>query len=107
MPTTNAHATRVALVTGASMGLGRALAHHLVAEGRHVVIDARDAGRLRRSVTGLPSSAVTAIAGDVDDGWHRAALAAAVEERGRLDLLVNNASLLGPSPMPATSPCAT
>lgn len=97
----NAVPTPVALVTGASAGLGRALTHHLASEGWHVVIDARDGRRLRRSVAGLPAASLTVIPGDVSDGWHRAALAAAVEERGRLDLLVNNASALGPSPMPA------
>lgn len=101
MTSTNAHPTPVALVTGASMGLGRALARHLAAGGWHVVADARDGRRLRASLAGLPPAAVTAVPGDVADGWHRAALATAVEERGRLDLLVNNASELGPSPMPA------
>lgn len=100
MPTTTARPSRVALVTGASAGLGRALAHRLVADGWHVVIDARDARRLARSVARLPASSVTAIPGDVSDDWHRAALASAVEELGRLDLLVNNASMLGPSPLP-------
>lgn len=100
MPTTTAHPSRVALVTGASAGLGRALAHRLAADGWHVVVDARDAHRLARSVAPLPAATVTAIPGDVSDDWHRAALASAVEGLGRLDLLVNNASVLGPSPLP-------
>ena len=100
MTTTNGSQPPVALVTGASMGLGRALTRHLAAEGWHVVADARDGRRLRRSLAALTPGAVTLIPGDVSDGWHRAALAAAVEERGRLDLLVNNASTLGPSPLP-------
>src|SRR6478672_11499818 len=100
MPMTTAPPSRVALVTGASMGLGRALADRLVADGWHVVLDARDARRLARSVASLPASRVTAIPGDVSDDWHRAALASAVEGLGRLDLLVNNASVLGPSPLP-------
>ena len=100
MPTTTARTSRVALVTGASMGLGRALAHRLAADGWRVVVDARDARRLARSVAPLPAHRVTAVPGDVSDDWHRAALAGAVEGLGRLDLLVNNASVLGPSPLP-------
>ena len=90
----------MALVTGGSKGLGRALAQRLVEDGWHVVVDARDAAGLERAVAGLPASRVTAIAGDVSDGWHRAALAEAAIRLGRLDLLVNNASALGPSPQP-------
>ena len=97
----------VALVTGASRGLGHALTSALVLRGWHVVVDARDGDRLARAVAALPDpSAVTAIAGDVTDDAHRAALTAAVSSRGGLDLLVNNASVLGPSPLPplATHP---
>jgi NAD(P)-dependent dehydrogenase (short-subunit alcohol dehydrogenase family) len=100
MQTPNPTPVPVALVTGASRGLGRALAARLVASGWHVVVDARDAAGLARSMESLPASRVTAIAGDVSDDWHRAALADAVEALGRLDLLVNNASTLGPSPQP-------
>ncbi len=89
----------VALVTGASRGLGLALTRALVERGWHVVVDARNGERLAAAVATLPDpSAVTAIAGDVVDDDHRAALAAAVA--GGLDLLVNNASVLGPSPLP-------
>ena len=92
----------VALVTGASRGLGLALTRALVLRGWHVVVDARDGQRLAAAVAGLPDpSAVTAIAGDVVDDDHRAALAA--EVAGGLDLLVNNASVLGPSPLPPLS----
>lgn len=88
----------VALVTGASQGLGLALTQALVRRGWHVVVDARDAVRLHDAVRGLDR--VTAVVGDVSDPAHRATLSAAVEHGGRLDLLVNNASTLGASPLP-------
>ena len=92
---------RVAVITGASLGLGRALSEELSWRGWRLVVDARDEARLRAAVEALPlPRRVTAIAGDVADAAHRRALAAAVEEHGRLDLLVNNASVLGPSPRP-------
>src|SRR3954447_14951458 len=91
--------TQTALVTGASKGLGRALATALNDRGWRLVVDGRDAARLTSAVAGLPRpDLVTAVAGDVADPAHRAALAAATGDR--LDLLVNNASELGPSPMP-------
>ena len=93
---------RVALITGGSMGLGRALTEELNWRGWRVVVDARDEPRLRAAVAALPAPGrVTAVAGDVADAHHRHALARAVEGAGRLDLLVNNASVLGPSPRPA------
>ena len=88
----------VALVTGASRGLGRALAHALADCGWRLVVDARNPGDLGAA---LPDAVV--VAGDVTDPRHRDALAAAVGAFGRLDLLVNNASDLGPSPLPPLS----
>jgi NAD(P)-dependent dehydrogenase (short-subunit alcohol dehydrogenase family) len=89
----------VALVTGASRGLGRALATSLVRRGWHVVLDARDPARLAEAVRGMPTAgAVSAVPGDVADPGHRRELADAVAGAGGLDLLVNNASVLGPSP---------
>jgi NAD(P)-dependent dehydrogenase (short-subunit alcohol dehydrogenase family) len=88
----------VAIITGASRGLGRALAAGLDGAGWDVVVDARDAGAL--AAAGLGPRAV-ALAGDVTDGGHRAALLAAADELGGADLLVNNAGILGPSPQPA------
>lgn len=93
--------TPVALVTGASRGLGRALTAALTERGWRVVADARDAARLHEAVAALPvPSAVTAVPGDVADPDHRRRLANAVAHAGGLDLLVSNASVLGPSPQP-------
>src|SRR4051794_16250862 len=88
--------TRTALITGASRGLGRALATALSDRGWRLVVDGRDAARLHAAAS---SGLVIAVPGDVADPGHRAALAEAVGPR--LDLLVNNASELGPSPLPA------
>ncbi|HYX96870.1 MAG TPA: SDR family oxidoreductase [Geodermatophilus sp.] len=88
-----------ALVTGASRGLGAALAEALSRRGWRLVVDGRVPGRLAATVAALPRpDLVTAVPGDVADPAHRAALAAAVGDR--LDLLVNNASELGPTPLP-------
>lgn len=90
----------VALVSGASRGLGLALVRALAGRGWRMVVDARDPAKLAAAVETLPEpSAVTAIAGDVSDPDHRRSLAAAVERAGHLNLLVNNASTLGPSPL--------
>lgn len=87
----------VALITGGSAGLGRALARALAQEGWRVIVDGRDADRLAAAVD---HPDVLQIPGDVTNEWHRGALTAAVEREGRLDLLVNNASTLGPTPLP-------
>jgi NAD(P)-dependent dehydrogenase (short-subunit alcohol dehydrogenase family) len=89
---------RTALITGASQGLGLALATDLAADGWHVVGDARTATDLHRAVGSLGPGEVTAIPGDVVDDGHRRALVAAAGSR--LDLLVLNASSLGPTPLP-------
>jgi NAD(P)-dependent dehydrogenase (short-subunit alcohol dehydrogenase family) len=89
-----------AIITGASRGLGLALARALAARQWRLVIDARGADPLeaaRRELAGLTD--VTALVGDVGDERHRGALVAAAGER--IDALVNNASILGPSPQPA------
>jgi NAD(P)-dependent dehydrogenase (short-subunit alcohol dehydrogenase family) len=95
--------TPTALVTGASRGLGRALAAGLAREGYALIIDARDAAALGAAQAAIRSAGgtVTAVPGDVTDPAHRAALLRAAEKAGRCDLLVNNAGTLGASPLPA------
>ena len=99
-----------AIVTGASRGLGRALAAALADRGWRLVLDARDGAALERAAAELRGSAelsgderaargrIVALAGDVADPWHRHALIDAAGDA--IDLVVNNASDLGPSPLP-------
>jgi len=91
------------MITGASRGLGRALAAGLAREGFALIIDARDAAALDAAAEAIRAAGgtVTAIAGDVTDPAHRTALRQAADAAGRLDLLVNNAGTLGASPLPA------
>jgi NAD(P)-dependent dehydrogenase (short-subunit alcohol dehydrogenase family) len=86
----------VGIVTGASRGLGLALARALDERGWRLVVDARGGEALAEATAGL--SGVTAMAGDVADPEHRRALVEAAG--GHIDLIANNASLLGPSPQP-------
>ncbi len=91
-----------ALITGASRGLGRALARALAERGWTLLLDARGASDLDAAARELAAlSTVTAIPGDVGHEAHRRALIAAAERLGGLDALVHNASVLGPSPQPA------
>jgi NAD(P)-dependent dehydrogenase (short-subunit alcohol dehydrogenase family) len=93
--------TKTAFITGASQGLGLALAQGLAQDGWQLLVNARGAERLERARIGLAQwTNVVAIAGDVGDGAHRQALAVAAAELGGLDLVVNNAGILGPSPQP-------
>ena len=94
---------RVALITGASKGLGRTLRQFLAAQGYHLIVTARDAQALEAATREFSDNGLTinAIPGDVNDPAHRQRLAEAAQAQGRLDLLVNNASTLGPLPMPA------
>jgi NAD(P)-dependent dehydrogenase (short-subunit alcohol dehydrogenase family) len=97
----NAARTPVAVVTGASRGLGRALASGLASSGYTVIVDARNAVALDAAVAALPAGApVRAVLGDVTDAAHRDALHRAAAETGGIDLLVNNAGTLGASPLP-------
>jgi NAD(P)-dependent dehydrogenase (short-subunit alcohol dehydrogenase family) len=103
--TTRTSHSRAAIVTGASRGLGRALATGLAAAGYPLVIDARNGAELetaRAAVQAAGTEArVIAIAGDVRDSGHRAALVQAADRLGGAYLLVNNAGTLGASPLPA------
>ena len=92
------------MITGASQGLGAALARELDRRGWALLLDARDAVRLAESVAGLAHA--HAIAGDVTDAGHRTVLAARAAELGGASLLVNNASTLGASPQPTVADLA-
>ena len=93
--------THVAVITGASRGLGMALARALAERGWTLIIDARGAEALEDARHELAERAeVIAIPGDVTDPAHRRALAEAAERAGGVDAIVNNASILGPSPQP-------
>ncbi|SHI28720.1 SDR family NAD(P)-dependent oxidoreductase [Streptomyces sp. 3214.6] len=91
----------VAIITGASKGLGRALARALAARGWDLVLDARTAEVLKETAAAVASYGirVEARAGDVTDAGHRAELVAAAGRLGGCDLLVNNASALGAEPL--------
>jgi NAD(P)-dependent dehydrogenase (short-subunit alcohol dehydrogenase family) len=101
MTNTAEHSGPLALVTGASRGLGRALARGLADNGWGLILDARTTPLLAAVAADLGEAVVAAIPGDVADPEHRADLNKAVAEHGGLDLLVANASTLGPSPQPA------
>jgi NAD(P)-dependent dehydrogenase (short-subunit alcohol dehydrogenase family) len=98
----------VAIVTGASRGFGLALSSALAEQGWSLVVDARDAQALTDAFA-ASTARITAVGGDVTDQVHRQELVAAAASLGGLDLLVHNASELGPSPQPplATYPLQT
>ncbi len=90
----------VAVITGASRGLGAALAHALAQRGWELVVDARDPEALAAATGG---TTLHAVPGDVTDPDHRQHLADTAAALGGADLLVNNASTLGASPMPSVA----
>jgi NAD(P)-dependent dehydrogenase (short-subunit alcohol dehydrogenase family) len=94
--------TRVALITGASRGLGLEIARLYAQRGLRLVLTARDPTPLQRAADELAQvTDVVALEGDVADRAHAMRLVAAGRDRfGRIDVLINNASELGPSPMP-------
>ena len=93
--------TQTALITGASRGLGLALARELAQQNWRLIINARGADALGHARKELSKwTEVIAIAGDVTDAEHRKALARAAKEIGGLDAAINNAGILGPSPQP-------
>ncbi len=91
----------VAIITGASKGLGRALAGALAARGWDLVLDARTPTVLKETAAALEAygTRVAALPGDVTDAGHRAGLVAAARRLGGVDLLVSNASALGAEPL--------
>ncbi|MFD8206586.1 SDR family NAD(P)-dependent oxidoreductase [Streptomyces sp. NPDC059695] len=93
----------VAIITGASRGLGRALAQALAGRGWDLVLDARTTEALKEGAEAARArgARVVALSGDVTDAGHRRELVAAARELGGLDLLVNNAAVLGAEPLVA------
>ncbi len=94
---------RAAMITGASRGLGLTLAEFLAAQGYDLILTARGADALLSAANSLRAygTRIIALAGDVADATHRRQLSEAAQSLGRLDLLVNNASILGATPLPA------
>lgn len=90
----------VAIVTGISRGYGRAITEGLLSEGWHVVGDARDASSLTSLLDDYGGRHLSVLAGDIQVDEHLKALVALAREHGVLRLVVNNAGLLGPSPLP-------
>ena len=101
MTTSWFEAGHVAIVTGGSRGLGKALARELLMRGLHVIVDGRDAAVLEAAAAelGAPESLIV-VPGDVSDPKHAHFLVGAARDLGRLDLLINNASTLGEVPLP-------
>src|SRR5215472_16036699 len=99
--TTSSYTAHTVLITGASRGLGLALARRLAADGWTLIIDARGTDALEAVRAELAAqTTVHTLPGDVTDPAHRQMLAALARDAGGLDALVNNASILGPSPQP-------
>ena len=97
----NQNASRVAVVTGASRGLGETLARFLAGQGYHLILNARGGAALDNVVRSLDgfNVEVKAVAGDVAEPATRRAIAQLARTLGGVDLLINNASILGASPL--------
>jgi NAD(P)-dependent dehydrogenase (short-subunit alcohol dehydrogenase family) len=95
------HRDRIAVITGASQGLGSALAEELARRGWRLVLDARHGTRLAEATGRLPGGPHRVLTGDVTDPEHRRDIVDAASELGGASLLVNNASTLGRSPLPS------
>jgi NAD(P)-dependent dehydrogenase (short-subunit alcohol dehydrogenase family) len=91
-----------AIITGGSRGFGHALTGALARDGWTVIVTGRHADALDEART-IDPTRVIAIRGDVRDPHHQRELVAAAEQAGGLDLLVHNASTLGPSPLPSVA----
>nr|WP_253905740.1 SDR family NAD(P)-dependent oxidoreductase [Arthrobacter sp. H5] len=89
-----------ALITGASLGFGRALATELILEGWAVIANGRRSGLLDELSRDVGQGTLVPVPGDITDPAHRQQILEEVQRLGSLDLLVNNASSLGPSPLP-------
>src|SRR5256885_13181618 len=102
-PSPHTQAEHVALITGASRGLGYTVAEFLARQRWTLILTARHEGPLLEAVKRLQATgaSISAVPGDVTQDQHRRDLLAAVRRVGRLDLLINNASGLGASPFPA------
>lgn len=100
----NIHFGRLAVITGASRGLGLALAKGLAGRGWDLIFDARSTDGLQLAVQEVsreaPAQSIWGVAGDIVDRAHTDALREAVGERS-INLLINNAGTLGPTPLPA------
>jgi NAD(P)-dependent dehydrogenase (short-subunit alcohol dehydrogenase family) len=93
-----------ATITGASRGLGLALARSLAEDGWALVVDARHASDLAAAVDPLEAhTTVIPVVGDITEEAHRRDLAIAAQSLGGIDVLVLNAGTLGPSPLPPLS----
>jgi len=92
----------VALITGASRGLGRTLAAFLAPQDWSLIVTSRNESELEGAAADLRAAGATVrtVVGDIADADHRADLVRLVQGMGHLDLLVNNASDLGASPLP-------
>ncbi len=97
----NHDSRRTALITGATRGLGLAFARALSEKGWSLIVNARDAGGLEATRSTLADQGrILSVAGDIAEADTRRNLGVAAQDLGGLDVVVNNASILGPSPLP-------